>query len=441
MINEKLIKLKFDESFNGRLFAVQGDTGRIFNLQVFDDLERPVDVTDMTLRMFVGNSKEVSYSQGQIVDAKNGKMKVQVYNSQLKLAGKQKAQFVLSKNGQTLGSRIFDLWVEEGLEAGAPVGRNVYIDFEKIDETLTLIKTYDKTLEEAKGVDASLKTGIADGKKVKSELDEAMTSAGETTADLNKAVKEATSVDGAIKTKMNTVQGWIDNPEQFKGDKGDTGPQGPVGQTGPKGDTGPQGPIGPKGETGPQGPVGPQGKQGNVGEAAKVTKTETDSSGNTLITFNDGTVVKVNKGSDGTMTFADLTPEQKESLKGDIGPQGPKGDPGITEEEKEKWNNKLDKDGDGSNINVTYTDDIAPKTRSLREIIEEWVAIGEPIAFFVMKNQADIMNKGLSTNDYTHADKAKLDEIKIILKVITQSDYNSLSSTDKNKTDVLYCIK
>lgn len=39
------------------------------------------------------------------------------------------------------------------------------------------------------------------------------------------------------------------------------------------------------------------------------------------------------KGVDGTMTFEDLTPEQKASLKGDkgdTGPQGPKGDKGDT---------------------------------------------------------------------------------------------------------------
>lgn len=50
---------------------------------------------------------------------------------------------------------------------------------------------------------------------------------------------------------------------------------------------------------GPAGPVGPQGE----------------------------------KGADGTMTFEDLTPEQKASLKGDkgdTGPQGPKGDKGDT---------------------------------------------------------------------------------------------------------------
>lgn len=34
------------------------------------------------------------------------------------------------------------------------------------------------------------------------------------------------------------------------------------------------------------------------------------------------------KGADGTMTFEDLTPEQKASLKGDKGAAGPQGEPG-----------------------------------------------------------------------------------------------------------------
>lgn len=76
-----------------------------------------------------------------------------------------------------------------------------------------------------------------------------------------------------------------------KGETGPIGPQGPVGEVGP---------AGPQGEVGPQGPVGPQGE----------------------------------KGADGTMTFEDLTPEQKASLKGDKGDKGdtgaagPQGEPG-----------------------------------------------------------------------------------------------------------------
>ena len=64
----------------------------------------------------------------------------------------------------------------------------------------------------------------------------------------------------------------------------------------------PYGPKGAQGEAGPEGPQGPTGPQGPQGE----------------------------KGADGTISFEDLTEEQKESLKGDPGPQGPQGEPGAT---------------------------------------------------------------------------------------------------------------
>lgn len=201
MINNEIIKLKFDNSFNGRLFAVQGDTGRVFNLQVFDDSSKPVDVTGMKLRMYVANSKEVSYSEGEIVEAAEGKIKVQVYNSQLKYPGKQKAQFVITyKDGQKIGSKIFDLWIEEGLEAGPSLGKNIYVDFEKIDETLNLIKDYDKTLEEAKEVDASLKVGITEGIEARNNLADCKKKALEIKGQLDKSKVDANKTLDDLKT-------------------------------------------------------------------------------------------------------------------------------------------------------------------------------------------------------------------------------------------------
>ena len=238
MINKEAIKLKFDNSFNGRLFAVQGDTGRVFNLQVFDDYDKPVDVTGMSLRMYVANSKEISYSEGEIVTAAEGKIKVQVYNSQLKYPGKQKAQFVITdKDGQKIGSKIFDLWIEEGLEAGPTVGRNIYVDFDKINEALDLIKNYDKTLEEAKEVDASLKVGInegiearnnlADCKKkaleIKGQLDDATTAANTTKTELGNLKNQGYTLYGDLTAKItdgdklkSNLDASINNAENTK---------------------------------------------------------------------------------------------------------------------------------------------------------------------------------------------------------------------------------
>lgn len=206
MINNEIIKLKFDNSFNGRLFAVQGDTGRVFNLQVFDDFSKPVDVTGMKLRMYVANSKEVSYSEGEIVTATEGKIKVQVYNSQLKYPGKQKAQFVLTdKDGQKIGSKIFDLWVEEGLETGSTVGNNIYVDFDKINQILDLIKNYDKTLEEAKKVDSSLKLEIKEGTDARNNLADCKKKALEIKGQLDTSKVDAQNVLKEFTSAKNTL--------------------------------------------------------------------------------------------------------------------------------------------------------------------------------------------------------------------------------------------
>ena len=105
------------------------------------------------------------------------------------------------------------------------------------------------------------------------------------------------------------------SPEQLealRGPIGETGPQGEKGDAftyadftaeqlaalqGPKGETGAKGDKGDKGDKGEKGDTGAQGPQGE-------------------------------KGADGTMTFEELTPEQRESLKGDKGDDGEPGQPG-----------------------------------------------------------------------------------------------------------------
>lgn len=139
-----------------------------------------------------------------------------------------------------------------------------------------------------------------------------------TASDLGLAtMQEVTDIDGMLSEEQaeriaadkELEKKIADIPEGPQGPQGPIGPQGPEGTAGPPGERGPQGlkgepgEQGPKGDTGPEGPRGPEGPQGP-------------------------------KGADGTMTFEDLTPEQKAELKGDPGeqgppgPQGPKGDPG-----------------------------------------------------------------------------------------------------------------
>src|SRR5699024_6245125 len=67
-------------------------------------------------------------------------------------------------------------------------------------------------------------------------------------------------VDDAVKKIMN------EQPELFKGEKGDKGDTGEQGKQGERGVKGEQGEQGIKGDTGPQGIQGPKGEQGPKGD-------------------------------------------------------------------------------------------------------------------------------------------------------------------------------
>lgn len=168
----------------------------------------------------------------------------------------------------------------------------------------------------------------------------------------------------------------LENLKGPKGDTGLTGPQGiqgPVGPQGPKGEKGEIGPQGQKGEKGEafkysdftseqlnslrgsQGPVGPSGKDGEDGkDGVSVTSIVTggisqeDGFTVTPITFakSDGSEIIVElkakdgingkdgadgkDGVDGTVSFDNLTEEQKASLKGEKGDKGDTGEIGAT---------------------------------------------------------------------------------------------------------------
>ena len=136
-----------------------------------------------------------------------------------------------------------------------------------------------------------------------------------------------------------------------KGDKGDKGEQGPPGERGSDGAPGKDGEQGPRGFTGEQGPPGVRGEQGPPGadgapgeRGLQGPPGEQGPRGEQGIPGPQGERGPIgpqgpkgdkgDKGADGTMTFADLTDEQKASLKGDkgdkgdVGPQGPRGEAG-----------------------------------------------------------------------------------------------------------------
>lgn len=203
MIEHKL-KLKFDDSFNGILFSTQGDTGRVFEIEVRDELDNAIDITGHKLEFYVGNDNKVTKVEAEI---QGSKFIVKPVNEQFTKSGLNKAQFVLyDPQGLQVGSQIFDLHVEESIQNGATVGRNVIVDFSKINEALELIKAYEKTFEESKNLDTTLSTHIDEGKKVNQELI-SNTSAGQ---GLNKNLKTSTTKASETYTKLETSRTGAD---------------------------------------------------------------------------------------------------------------------------------------------------------------------------------------------------------------------------------------
>ena len=132
---------------------------------------------------------------------------------------------------------------------------------------------------------------------------------------------DGTSVDIELPRGPQGVPGkdGVDGAPGVDGKDGAPGPQGPAGPEGPQGPAGPEGPqglpgkdgaAGPQGPAGPEGPEGPQGlpgKDGAPGPQGPAGPAGAD-------------------GVDGTVSFEDLTEEQRESLRG---PQGVPGKDGV----------------------------------------------------------------------------------------------------------------
>lgn len=203
MIEHKL-KLKFDDSFNGILFSTQGDTGRVFEVEVRDELDNAIDIAGHKLEFYVGNESKVTKVEASI---SGNKFVVRPVNEQFTKSGLNKAQFVLyDKQGLQVGSQIFDLHVEESIQQGATVGSNVVVDFGILQEALKLIKGYEKTFEESKGLDATLNASIEEGRKV----DQALKSDTSAARGVDANLKTSTTKASEAYTKLEATRGSAD---------------------------------------------------------------------------------------------------------------------------------------------------------------------------------------------------------------------------------------
>lgn len=216
---EHKLKLKFDDSFNGVLFATQGDTARVFEVEVYDELDRAIDPSQHKLSFFVAQKDEVTKVDASV---ENNKFIVRCVNTQFKYAGKAKAQFVLyNQKDEKLASQIFDLNIEESIENGATVGVNVLVDFEEFKKAKDLLEKQKEMLDEGKEVSNALEGNLGEARQINQELKLNTSSAKSLSLNLNESVKQAseqysslsTTIESATKAngglKENTAKGNV----------------------------------------------------------------------------------------------------------------------------------------------------------------------------------------------------------------------------------------
>ena len=122
---------------------------------------------------------------------------------------------------------------------------------------------------------------------------------------------------------------------------------------GAKGDQGVQGIQGKQGIQGARGATGQTGARGEKGDSIKVSSTSTDSQGNTVVIFSDGSSVTIPKGEKGERGATG-----EKGATGDTGPKGDKGDPLKFEDLTQEQINQI-KAQDVDLSNYATKDDLA----------------------------------------------------------------------------------
>lgn len=267
---------------------------------------------------------------------------------------------------------------------------------------------------------------------------------------------DAYLVDGHLHIAYKGVFTDCGNIKGEKGDQGNTGPQGPRGPQGIKGDQGERGPIGPpgfdgkKGDTGATGPIGPQGPQGLTG----------------------ATGPRGEKGD--PLKYSDLTSAQKQEIAGSLAASGVLNDYAkstevetkisdsfktakladfasdsshrtVSDSDKTEWDSKLSSLSgvEAGKTKVTNNSGASAWGSGSREL-EYWIGDFDKRT----KQNKDALNKKvdgvegkeLSSNDFTDSYKAKVDAIKEQV-ILTESEYNALTTSQKNDTSKIYFIK
>lgn len=230
-------------------------------------------------------------------------------------------------------SQTFDFTVNDSLDIdNVEVAENGTLLMDMLAKVTKFEEKLDEALEMNKGEDGITPTIGENGNWHLGVVDTGKPSRGE-----QGEKGEATKV--TIGENGNWFLDGEDTGTQARGPQGADGTQGPRGERGPQGEVGPKGDMGERGPQGDRGQIGPQGEKGETGERG-----EKGDRGEQGIQGEKGERGDVGpqgpKGVDGTVSFDELTPEQKLELKGEkgdrgetgpmgpVGPQGPRGEKG-----------------------------------------------------------------------------------------------------------------
>ena len=140
----------------------------------------------------------------------------------------------------------------------------------------------------------------------------------------------AAGADGVTPHIGDNGNWYIGSTDTGKPSRGATGAKGDVGATGPAGPTGATGPAGPKGDTGDVGPAGPKGDTGGTGPQGH--KGDKGADGQPGADGQDGITPTI--GGNGNWYLGDT--DTGKPSRGEMGPQGPKGDTGSQGPQGEK---------------------------------------------------------------------------------------------------------
>ena len=318
------------------------ENSRGFDFWILDKSGMSVDTTGSTIKLSQKKNGNVYQTSCVAKDAKKGHYIVMFAPEALMTTGEMEIQWIITKGSDTLRTIPKTIKVYEALDFSSPSGGNLVLDWHAIEEAVAKIK--------------DVKQDVQKVEQIKTELSDVLTTEQDR-RDYHNRVKPI-------------IDGWINNPNQFKGDQGPQGPPGPKGNDGPQGSIGntgpsnslsigtvtkgdvakvtikgtspnqildfvlPKGDKGPKGNdgaVGPTGPIGPTGPQGPIGKGLTIlgeknNEGELPSSGN----LGDGWLIKGNLYVwQGTKWLNVGNIKGPKGNDGQPGQQGPPGTPGA----------------------------------------------------------------------------------------------------------------